>query len=197
MGCRTFHLYLYGTEFTLVTDHKPLKVIYGNKKAKPSARIERWVLRLQPYSFKVVYRPGATNPADYLSRHPIQTSRRQENMTEEYVNFIAFNSIPKTMTMEEIVTATDSDKVLREVRADIKLNKWDFDIVKPYKAIRDEPAATSKGIILREPRIVIPQLLQQRAVDNAQESHLGLTKTKALLREKIWLPSIDKLVKVH
>ena len=57
-------------------------------------------------------------------------------MTEECVNFIAFNSVPKAMTMEEIVTATDSDKVLREARAAIKLNKWDFDIVKPYKAIK-------------------------------------------------------------
>ena len=47
------------------------------------------------------------------------------------------------MTMEEIVTATDSDKVLREARAAIKLNKWDFDIVKPYKAIKDELTVTS------------------------------------------------------
>ena len=69
-----FHLYLYGNEFTLITDHKPLEVIYGSKSAKVSARIERWVLRLQPYTFKVVYKPGATNPADYLSRHPIQSS---------------------------------------------------------------------------------------------------------------------------
>jgi hypothetical protein len=37
-----FHLYLYGNEFTLVTDlYKPLEVIYGSKSAKVSARIER------------------------------------------------------------------------------------------------------------------------------------------------------------
>ena len=71
-GAEHFHLYLYGTEFTLITDHKPLDVIYGNKNAKSSARIERWVLRLQPYLFKVVYRPGVTNPAACFSRHPIQ-----------------------------------------------------------------------------------------------------------------------------
>ena len=41
-----FHLYLYGKDFTLITDHKPLEVIYGNKKAKSSARIEHWVLCL-------------------------------------------------------------------------------------------------------------------------------------------------------
>ena len=77
-GVEHFHLYLYGKELTLITVISYRSNIqYGNKKAKSSARIERWVLRLQPYSFKVVYRPGATNPADYLSRHPIQTSRRQ------------------------------------------------------------------------------------------------------------------------
>ena len=29
-GCERFHMYLYGVEFTLLTDHKPLKVIYCN-----------------------------------------------------------------------------------------------------------------------------------------------------------------------
>ena len=50
-----FHLYLYGNPFTLITDHQPLEVIYGNRHSKPSARIERWVLRLQPYSLNVIY----------------------------------------------------------------------------------------------------------------------------------------------
>ncbi|VDI42407.1 Hypothetical predicted protein [Mytilus galloprovincialis] len=51
-GCERFHLYLYGKEFILVTDHKPLEVIYS-PKSKPPARIERWAMRLQPYTFKV------------------------------------------------------------------------------------------------------------------------------------------------
>jgi transposase InsO family protein len=67
--------------------------------------------------------------------------------------------------------------------------------VKSDKAIKDEITVTSKGLILRGTRIVLPQSLQQRAIDLAHESHLGLSKTKALLREKIWFPNIDKLVK--
>ena len=43
-----FHLFIYASEFTLVTDHKPLEITYGQRTAKTSARIERWVLRLQP-----------------------------------------------------------------------------------------------------------------------------------------------------
>ena len=57
-----FHLFLFGSEFTLVTDHKPLEIIYGQRTAKTSARIERWVLRLQPYAFKIVYKSGVNNP---------------------------------------------------------------------------------------------------------------------------------------
>lgn len=69
-GCEKFHLYLYGTEFELYTDHKPLEVIY-DPRAKSSARVERWVLRLQPYRYKIIYTPGKGNPADMLSRFPI------------------------------------------------------------------------------------------------------------------------------
>lgn len=46
-ACERFNLYLIGRPFDLVTDHKPLETIYS-PRSKPSARIERWVLRLQP-----------------------------------------------------------------------------------------------------------------------------------------------------
>ncbi|CAC5413315.1 unnamed protein product [Mytilus coruscus] len=49
--CERFHLYLYGKEFILVTDHKPLDIIYF-PKSKPPACIERWAMLLQPYTFK-------------------------------------------------------------------------------------------------------------------------------------------------
>ena len=52
----------------------------------------------------------------------------------------------------------------------------------------------AEGIILRQRRIIIPQVLQSRAIQLAHEGHQGLTKTKSLVREKIWFPGIDKLV---
>ena len=51
---------MYGMEFTLLTDHKPLETIYSTS-SRNSARIERWVLRLQPYKFRVHYVPGKQN----------------------------------------------------------------------------------------------------------------------------------------
>ena len=40
-ACERFHVYLYGIQFELLTDHKPLEVIYSHT-SKPSARIEQW-----------------------------------------------------------------------------------------------------------------------------------------------------------
>ena len=60
-------------------------VIFG-PKSKPCARIERWVLRMQPYKFKVKYAPGSRNIADSRSRlvrdHQIGSGYEEE---AEYV----------------------------------------------------------------------------------------------------------------
>ena len=67
-ACERFNLYLYGLwTFDLVTDHEALKVIYS-RRSKPSARIELWVLRLQPYNYKVCCVTSRDNIADALSR---------------------------------------------------------------------------------------------------------------------------------
>ena len=42
-ACERLHMYLYGTDFEILTDHKPLEFIYS-RKSYPSARVNRWVL---------------------------------------------------------------------------------------------------------------------------------------------------------
>ena len=46
-ACERLHMYLSGSSFVLHTDHKPLVTLYG-RTGKPSARILRWTLRMQP-----------------------------------------------------------------------------------------------------------------------------------------------------
>ncbi|KAI8487249.1 hypothetical protein Bbelb_350470 [Branchiostoma belcheri] len=83
-ACERFHLYTFGREFELETDHRPLKHIY-TRTSKPSARVERWVLRLQAYPFKVVYRPGKTNIADALSRLNNKSKNGERGEDYDYV----------------------------------------------------------------------------------------------------------------
>ena len=62
------HLYLYGSEFIIATDQKPLLGIFNGHKPT-LARIDRWKLRLMPYNCQLIYRLGkdAENPADFMS----------------------------------------------------------------------------------------------------------------------------------
>jgi hypothetical protein len=68
-----FRPYLYGTNFTLYTDHQPIKWLMTNDKL--TGKLARWALILQEYEFKVIHRPGITHQnADTMSRRPLTTS---------------------------------------------------------------------------------------------------------------------------
>ena len=99
-------------------------------------------------------------------------------MTEAHIDMIVRASVPKTL-------------------AAIKRNKWHYESVKNFKAVKDELTVTPTGIILRGTRIVMPYILQQRAINLAHISHLGITKTKALIRDKIWFSGIDEMIEMH
>ena len=57
--------------------------------------------------------------------------------------------------------------------------------------IRDRLLSKS-GIILNDTKIKIPKCLQKQVLQISHEGHQGMTKTKALLRTKVWWPGIDK-----
>ncbi|KAF7690223.1 hypothetical protein HF521_012027 [Silurus meridionalis] len=64
-----FSDYLYGSEFTVVTDSNPLTYILTS--AKLDATSYRWLSSLSTYNFKLQYRAGSQNQdADGLSRRP-------------------------------------------------------------------------------------------------------------------------------
>lgn len=64
-----FHVYLYGVEFLLETDHQPLTYMTCTKIK--NNRVLRWALSLQPYSFVIKAVKGSENHgADFLSRCP-------------------------------------------------------------------------------------------------------------------------------
>lgn len=48
-----FKIFLFGKEFELITDHNPLEFIFG-PKSKPCASIERCVLGMQSYKYKIL-----------------------------------------------------------------------------------------------------------------------------------------------
>ncbi|KAK2713127.1 hypothetical protein QYM36_011729 [Artemia franciscana] len=67
--CLHYHQYLYGQKFIVVSDHKPLQVVLNRPISKSSPRLQRMLLKIQPYDFTVIFHPGKEIPvADAQSR---------------------------------------------------------------------------------------------------------------------------------
>ncbi|KAK3720930.1 hypothetical protein QZH41_014537, partial [Actinostola sp. cb2023] len=163
-----FHLYLYGSKFKVLTNHKPLLGIFNSHKPT-SARIDRWKLRLMPYDYQLIYRPGKDdNPADFMSRHPDTPDQVERSIAEEYVNYVCNNAVPKAMTLQEIKVQTKKDPELQTLITAIMTDSWTDANIQEFKKVRDELAVYSG---------------------------MGIVKTKRLIREKVWFPGIDQMVK--
>ncbi|KAK3740432.1 hypothetical protein QZH41_004600 [Actinostola sp. cb2023] len=197
-GTEHFHLYIHGSSFQAITDHKPLETIFNKSTCKATARLERLQLRLQPYKITVVYRPGADNPADYMSRHPDPkhtTSPNHLSRVDSYVNFVTANAVPNAVTLQEIQDATAKDHTLQNLAKVIATQRW-YEAgrdVREYQQVKQE-LTVANGVILRGTRIIVPETLRQRMIMLAHSVHQGIVKTKRLLRDSVWFPGIDGMV---
>lgn len=62
-----FHIFLYGNQFVVQTDHQPLQYLARAKHL--NSRVLRWSLALQEYSFSIQHIKGSENTgADFMSR---------------------------------------------------------------------------------------------------------------------------------
>lgn len=180
------------SQFDLVTEHKPLEVIFGTR-FKARACIERWLLRIQGYKFRVIYKIGKNNTANPLSRLlPDDSTIITENDIYEK-NFVMFvNELTaRALLLTEILRerqGTELRKLCDELLTD------QIPASKPFPYIKDELGVVD-GILVRGSRLIIPTL------QNAHEDHHGIIKMKNKLRSKVWWPNIDmqaeKFVKLY
>ena len=83
-----FKNYLYGKEFTVITDHRALLSILKEHRSNKSynSRLARWVDRLLPYQFSIEHLPGAKmGLVDYISRNPYQPAKSVSKYDEEFL----------------------------------------------------------------------------------------------------------------
>ena len=71
-----FRMFLLGKEFLLRTDHSAIRNLL-RRDLPPTTRVERWILRLSEYIFRIEYQRGQDNViADVLSRLPFATAEK-------------------------------------------------------------------------------------------------------------------------
>ena len=116
---------------------------------------------------------------EYMSRHPMHLDTR--NISEEYVNFLTLESLPRAIELDEVREASMTDKTIQMVSQFTRTGRWylmknlvpDSEIsleeLTAIRSIRDELTVHSDNILLRDQRIVLPRSLRSRAVQVAHE----------------------------
>jgi hypothetical protein len=202
-GIKANNMYLAGTDFEVVVDHKPLVPLYNKDTRPKQARVDRHRMKLAQYSFKMVYEPGVRNPCDYGSRHPpvkpkyTELDREQlgveEDDTELWVNRLLEEQLPTAITRKMLRKATAEDEQLKHLMEDIQEGTCRKALHRFDKVF--EELATVDGIVMRGDQLIIPGQLQAQVVELAHEGHMGQEKTLQLLRQYAWFPNMGNMVK--
>ena len=119
-GVKKFNQYLYGRQFTLVTDHQPLCKLFGHKEGVhplAAACMQRWTLILSAYAYKIEFTPGSTNQcADCLSRlphpataiHPAEKGNEVHAMSIDNLPVIAKLRLARTLSCQNYQLTSDT-----------------------------------------------------------------------------------------
>ena len=153
--CERFKTYVLGRDFTVESDHKPLEMIALKNLVAAPPRLQRMLLRLQPFNCTIKYRPGKEMLlADALSRLPSPANTTIElDMRIDHHGFT-------TERIQQISVETATDPILAIVH-NFTQDGWPTRrnrvprIARQYWDQRDE-LSTDRGLLMKGPRIVIP-----------------------------------------
>ncbi|EPB77334.1 ABC transporter, ATP-binding protein [Ancylostoma ceylanicum] len=130
---KKFHKYVFGRKFLLLTDHKPLLAIFGDKKGVPvysANRLMRWATILLGYDFDIEYvNTTKFGQADGLSRlmrkHQVEDEDIVIASVENDVGLLLKECIRRLpVTVTDVESHTKNDPVLRKVILCVNTGKW-------------------------------------------------------------------------
>ena len=98
------------------------------------------------------------------------------------------------MTLEQVTTESKKDATIKSVINAVSTNNWNDELSKPFKSIKLELSVNNE-ILLKGNQIILPKSLHQSAINLAHQGHLGIEKCKALLREKVYRPTMNRDVR--
>jgi hypothetical protein len=128
-GVKTFRPYIYGTRFTVVTDHGSLTWLF--KLRDPEGRLGRWSLKLQGMDMKIEHRAGTKHGnVDGLSRvifgnntigaiqhiYTFTPAAAVQAVTRSRTRKQNESDKPKTKPKEKLITTTTTNNIVNEMK---------------------------------------------------------------------------------
>ena len=187
-----FHSYLYGHSVTVYTDHTAVKAVL--ETPNPSGKHARWWSRVYGKGVKevkIVYRSGKTNlNADALSRIPVGPAPVEgPGQNEAQVSAVSsdenieslLDSEPPEIVPDSFRNEQQKDEQLREIIQFLETGELPHDETRARKIALQQPLFVMGDNILmfvdtkhkRQRRVVVPEHLRQRMLEENHRSHVG------------------------
>jgi transposase InsO family protein len=174
LSVENFRPYVDGTEFTVVTDHSALLWLL-NMKSPPSARLSRWILRLQGFDFKIIHRKGKEHVVpDALSRAPDPTIEIDTLDTDEQTSDKWFTGL--------------CDKIMKNPE---KYPDFKVEDTKLFKYCKQRNDFGDLDFLWKT---VVPADMRKQLIFKSHDDcgHLGVFKTTHRLKQRYYWPRMQE-----
>ena len=185
LACRNFHHYLWGTHFTIITDHQPLTSVF--KKKTKSPRMNRWILEMREYDYDINYIKGKFNVvADQLSR-PV---RVMVSAPEEKILGVSPQELSELQRKEKVwadmIAYLKGDKLPNKLSPKVALDQFIYQDELLYFVKENK----IDGRLMYT--LVIPACLRKEAMllSHQLSGHLGQKKSILKAEELFYWPNL-------
>ena len=193
----------------IVTDHKPLVKIFGDRTLDEitNSRLFRLKQRTLPWRFDIKHLPGKTNhAADATSRHPSPSgSANSISLGVSSIPDIVESALMASIRQDtqELGTITWS-LLARETASDISLSPLLRLIEQGAPSLaRDNPSLATlwpicesvyaqEGVLLYQDRVIVPSSLRSRVLQNLHAAHQGTSMMEQRARAIVYWPGMSK-----
>ena len=187
-------------DLLVVTDHKPLVKIFGDRTLDEidNTRIFRLKQRTLPWHFAIMYLPGVTNlAADATSRHPsctIDKAERQDIKSRNLINASISQEAanPNVLSWAKLARETQIDPVLIQLqKAIVERFSNTYAGIDPFLRYKSE-LFIKDGVIMIQNRVIVPESLKQLVLTILHSAHQGVTAMGSRARSTVFWPGITK-----
>ena len=203
MGNGKFHYFLYGKEFTLETDQKPLVSIYKKHMVDISPRVQRLIVRSFPYQpFNVIYKKGKDIPvADALSQATPMDAEDNIKLPIIVVSLITAHILLSTHPQDTF--SRKLDQLRKSTAQDNQLTRLSLYIntrfpcekknlltdLQEYWNYRDA-LSIENGLLTCGSGIIVPQEMRAEMLQYIHDRHQGKERCLLRARNTVFWPKI-------